>query len=160
LASCGCHSRVSRPSRRRQVGSVATFWLQTSRQFPNFLAEHHASLAVTAYQAGKLFLLGVQSDGRVSVFERTLERCMGMCATSATLHIATLYQIWRFQNMPALGSFHQNHDALFSPRRSWVTGNLDAHDIALGTDRHPVFANTLFSCIVAVSDTHSLVPLW
>jgi len=134
--------------------------LQTSRQFSNFLAEQAISLAVTTYQAGKLFLLGVQPDGRLSVFERTLERCMGLCATADSLHVATLYQIWRFQNVLPRGAAHGGHDAVFLPRMSWVTGDLDVHDIAIGTDGRPVFANTLFSCIATVSDTDSFVPLW
>ena len=134
--------------------------LQTSRQFPNFLAEQQISLAVTTYQAGKLFLLGLRPDGRLSVFERTLERCMGMCATPGALHIATLYQIWRFGNALPPGALHQEHDALFTPRMSWVTGDLDVHDIALGADGRPVFANTLFSCLATVSDTDSFMPIW
>ena len=134
--------------------------LQTSRQFSNFLAEQAISLAVTTYQAGKLFLLGVQPDGRLSVFERTLERCMGLCATADSLHVATLYPIWRFQNVLPRGAAHGGHDAVFSPRMSWVTGDLDVHDIAIGADGRPVFANTLFSCIATVSDTDSFVPLW
>jgi uncharacterized protein (TIGR03032 family) len=134
--------------------------LQTSRQFSNFLAEQNASLAITTYQAGKLFLLGTQPDGRLSVFERTLERCMGMVASPGALHIATLYQVWRFQNVLPAGVTQGEHDAVFSPRMSWVTGDLDVHDMALGSDGRPVFANTLFSCIATVSDTDSFVPLW
>ncbi len=134
--------------------------LQTSRQFPNFMAEQRISLAVTTYQAGKLFLLGLRPDGRLSVFERTLERCMGLCIDQDMLHVATLYQIWRFQNVLAPGAFHQEHDALFSPRMSWVTGDLDVHDLALLPDGRPVFANTLFSCLATVSDNDSFTPVW
>ncbi len=134
--------------------------LQTSRRFPAFLAEQRVSLAVTTYQAGKLFLLGLQPDGRLSVFERTLERCMGVCVTPGALHVATLYQIWRFQNVLAAGVSHGTHDALYSPRLSWVTGDLDVHDIALGAEGLPVFVNTLFSCLATVSGTDSFTPLW
>jgi len=42
-----------------------------SRQFTAWLAEQQLSLAFTTYQSGKLFLLGLQPDGRLSVFERT-----------------------------------------------------------------------------------------
>lgn len=148
------------PSDTTTVEPQVKLELQTSRQFPNFLAEQNISLAITTYQAGKLFLLGLQPDGRLSVFERTLERCMGLFATPGSLHVATLYQIWRFQNVLAPGILHQGHDALYSPRMSWVTGDLDVHDIALGTDGKPVFANTLFSCIATVSETDSFIPLW
>ncbi len=148
------------PNDAAQAEPNMTLELQTSRQFPNFLAEQRISLGVTTYQAGKLFLLGLRPDGRLSVFERTLERCMGLCATADSLHVATLYQIWRFQNVLAPGALHHEHDALFSPRMSWVTGDLDVHDLALLPDGRPIFANTLFSCLATVSDTDSFVPLW
>lgn len=138
----------------------AAFTLAASRQFPEFLAEHGASLAFTTYQAGKLFLIGLQPDGRLSVFERSLERCMGLVASPGNLHVATLYQIWRFSNALDPGVLHEGHDALFTPRVGWVTGDLDVHDMGLLSDGRPVFANTLFSCVATVSDTHSFVPLW
>ena len=136
------------------------FELTTSRQFPNFLAEQQLSLAFTTYQAGKLFLLGLKPDGHVSVSERTLARCMGMVASPGGLHVATLYQIWRFRNVLDAGALHDGHDALYAPRMSWVTGDLDVHDMGLLPDGRPVFANTLFSCVATVSDTASFVPLW
>ena len=142
------------------VSAEPQFELTTSRQFPNFLAEHKLGVAFTTYQAGKVFLLGLKPDGRVSVFERTLERCMGMVAGRGTLHIATLYQIWRFRNVLDAGVLHEGHDALYAPRMSWVTGDLDVHDLGLLPDGRPVFANTLFSCVATVSDTDSFVPLW
>ena len=138
--------------------------ITTSRQLPNFLAEQKLSLAATTYQAGKLFLLGLRPDGRLSVFERTLERCMGLSADGGaeggTLHVATLQQLWKFANVLPAGQDWQGHDALFAPRRSWVTGDLDIHDVALDGAGRPVFANTLFSCVAAASDTHSFQPLW
>jgi uncharacterized protein (TIGR03032 family) len=141
-------------------GDRPAFELTASRQFPRFLAEQHLSLAFTTYQAGKLFLLGLQLDGRLSVFERTLERCMGLVAGPGSLHVATLYQIWRFCNVLDPGALHEGHDALYAPRLGWVTGDLDVHDMGLLADGRPVFANTLFSCVATVSDTHSFVPLW
>ena len=140
--------------------AVPQFELTTSRQFPNFLAEQQISLAFTTYQAGKLFLLGLQPDGHVSVSERTLARCMGMVASPGGLHVATLYQIWRFRNVLDAGVLHNGHDALYAPRMSWVTGDLDVHDMGLLPDGRPVFANTLFSCVATVSDEHSFSPLW
>ena len=65
--------------------------LASSRQLPAWLAEQQASLAFTTYQAGKLFLLGLQPDGRLSVFERTLERCLGMTAVGGALYVTSLY---------------------------------------------------------------------
>lgn len=136
------------------------FELSTSRQLSNFLAAQKLSLAFTTYQAGKLFLLGLKPDGRISVFERTLERCMGLVADAASLHVATLWQIWRFRNVLNAGVLHEEHDALYAPRMGWVTGDVDAHDLGLLPSGRPVFANIQFSCVATVSDEHSFVPLW
>ena len=72
--------------------------ISTSRNFTGWLAGQQASLALTTYQTGKIFLLGLQPDGRLSIFERTLERVMGMHATAESIHVTTLYQIWRVRN--------------------------------------------------------------
>ena len=136
------------------------FALGASPGFAQFLADGQLSLAFTTYQAGKLFLVGLQPDGRLSVFERTLERCMGMVASPGALHVATAYQLWRFRNVLAPGAQHEGHDALYAPRMAWVTGDLDVHDVGLLPDGRPVFANTLFNCVATVSDKDSFVPLW
>ena len=52
--------------------------LTGSRPLTTWMAEHYISLAFTTYQAGKLFLIGFQPKGRLSIFERTFNRCMGL----------------------------------------------------------------------------------
>jgi hypothetical protein len=49
------------------------------------MQEQRLSLAFTTYQAGKLFLLGLQPNGRLSVFERTFNRCLGLWSNGQTL---------------------------------------------------------------------------
>ena len=51
-------------------------------------------------------------------------------------------------------------DAVYAPHAAWVTGDLDVHDVGFGADGRPVFVNTLFACLAAVSDGHSFRPLW
>ncbi len=51
--------------------------------FPEWLARMGASLAFTTYQAGKVFFVGTKADGRLSVFERTFARCMGLGGISS-----------------------------------------------------------------------------
>jgi uncharacterized protein (TIGR03032 family) len=157
------------------------FSLSVSRQFAEWLGSVKASLAFTTYQAGKLFLLGLNPDGRLAVFERSLARCMGLAVSgdAQTLMLATQYQLLRFDNVvpqpvapkrkkgaaprkppsPQVGSSGQ-HDALYAPHVAWITGDVDAHDVAIGSDGRPVFVNTLFSCVATVSDGYSFRPLW
>jgi uncharacterized protein (TIGR03032 family) len=149
---------------------TAAFELTASRQFTAWLAEQKASLAFTTYQAGKLFLLGLQPDGRLSVFNRTFERCMGLWASPERLLMSTLYQLWRFDNALTPGQTHRGYDRLYVPQLAWTTGDLDIHDIAVASDGghdiaqggagRPVFVNTLFSCLATVSESHSFAPLW
>jgi uncharacterized protein (TIGR03032 family) len=139
------------------------FALSTSRGFPQWLASIAGSLAFTTYQAGKLFLLGLKPDGRLSVFERTFPRSMGLGVglEGRSLALATQNQIIRFDNVLPEGQADRNgFDAVYSPHALWVTGDLDAHDVGFGADGRPIFVNTLFACLAAVSDGHSFRPLW
>lgn len=133
-----------------------------SRQFPSWLAEQGVSLGLTTYQAGKLFLLGIQPDGRLSIFERSFGRCMGLVAdpSAQTLWMSSLYQLWRFENALSPGQVSKGYDRLYVPQVGYTTGDLDVHDMGIGADGRPVFVNTLFSCLATTSETHSFKPLW
>lgn len=139
------------------------FALTTSRHFNSWLAESSTAIAVTTYQAGKLLLLGVKPDGQISVFERSFPRCMGVAATAdgRGLVLAAQYQIHRFDNvLPHGENSAEGYDAVYAPHAAWVTGDVDAHDVAFDAAGRPIFVNTLFGCIAAVSDGHSFRPLW
>lgn len=137
------------------------FVLTSSRHFTEWLVSSGASIAFTTYQAGKLFLIGVKPDGRLAVFERTFPRCMGLgvAANGRSLFLATHFQLIRFDNVVD-GNSQTAHDAVFAPHLSWITGDLDVHDVVISSDRGPIFANTLFSCVATVSDGYSFRPLW
>lgn len=140
-----------------------SFDLTCSRHFPQWLAAAASSIAFTTYQAGKLFLLGVKTDGRLSVFERTFPRSMGLAVScdGRTLALATQFQIHRFDNVMPTGQVSSDgFDAVYAPHAGWVTGDVDAHDVGFGRDGRPLFVNTLFSCIASVSDSHSFKPVW
>ena len=135
--------------------------ITASRQFTSWLYEQKVSLVFTTYQAGKIFFIGLQPDGKLSVFERTLDRCMGLCLEGNSLYVSTLYQLLRFENTLEKGQIYNNYDAIYLPQLSYVTGDLDIHDIRVAqNNKKPVFINTLFSCLATVSETHSFKPLW
>ncbi len=131
-----------------------------SRQLTAWLAEQTVSLALTTYQAGRLCLLGLKPDGRLEIFNRTFNRCMGLCATPQRLYLSSLFQLWRFENSLAPGEHYQGYDRVYVPQVAYTTGDVDCHDIALGEDGQPVFVNTLFSCLATVSERYSFRPLW
>lgn len=131
-----------------------------SRQLTSWMAESFLSMAFTTYQTGKLFLIGLQQDGRLSIFERTFNRCMGLCADGNGLYMSSLYQLWRFENSLPTGSIHNGFDKLYVPINGHTTGDLDVHDIAVDADGRVIFVNTLFSCLATLDENASFAPLW
>ena len=141
-------------------GSEPWLVVTASRQFPAWLAEERVSLAVTTYQSGKLILIGLQPDGRLSVHERTFNRCMGLWSDGETLWMSSQYQLWRFENALLPGHLHDGHDRLYIPRVGYTTGDLDIHDIAIEASGRVVFVNTRFGCLATLSHRDSFTPLW
>ena len=160
---------VSRPDPRRarviptdtpSAEAAPKLEITTSPHFAEWLAEAQTSLAFTTYQAGKLFLVGLHDDGRLSIFERTFERCMGLCAAGATLYMSARYQLWRFEDALGPDEAHEGYDRVYVPQVAYTTGDLDIHDIAMDGAGEAVFVATLFGCLARPSATHSLAPLW
>lgn len=143
-------------------GSGPKLEISASRQFNTWLAEQTASIAFTTYQTGKLFLLGLQPDGRLSFFLRSFDRATGLWASpdARTLFLATVFQLWRFDDALQPGQDHQGCDRLYVPQIGCTTGDLDVHDVTFDRKGRIVFVNTRFSCLATVSETHSFVPLW
>ena len=152
----------NRPSADAQHGQTSEppFRISTSRGFPRWLGSLRASLAFTTYQAGKIFLMGLRPEGRLSVSERTLPRVMGLYASPSELYVSTLYQLWRFKNVLEPGQTFNGYDAVYIPRESRITGDLDVHDIAVDDEERIVFSNTLFNCLATTDREHNFRPLW
>ena len=139
------------------------FELTTSRQFTTWLAEAGGSLALSTYQSGKLILLGANKEtGKLSIFERTLERPMGVAVGGNRLTVAGLYQITTFVDAvePGGPTVEGGWDAVYVPQSASFTGDLDVHDMAYDANGRLVFVNTLFSCLATTSETHSFKPIW
>jgi uncharacterized protein (TIGR03032 family) len=131
-----------------------------SRHFPAWLARERVSLAITTYQANKLMLIGLTPEGRLSAFERTFPRCMGVWSDGQTIWLATQFQLWRLENMLAEGESADGYDRLYVPRHGYVTGDVDIHDLAVDQAGQPVFVNTLFSCLATLDERYNFRPLW
>ena len=141
-------------------GAEPKLEITTSRRFLGWMTDQKLSIAFTTYQIGKLFLLGLKENGELSIFERTFNRCMGLCPTPNGLYMSSLSQIWRFENLFTNGERQDGYDCLYVPQVGYTTGDLDAHDMAVDRRGRLVFVNTLFSCLATLSETHSFVPLW
>lgn len=126
-----------------------------------WLADHHISLALTTYQSNRLFLIGRKDEpGRLAIQERLFDKPMGLFWQNDTLTLGCRYQFWQLANRLPAGQTHEGGDRLYLPRQSWITGDLNAHDVALDAAGRLLFVNTDFSCLATLDPDYSFVPLW
>lgn len=128
-----------------------------------WLAEQQISLALTTYQSNRLFLIGRKEEpGRLAVQERLFDKPMGLVwhAETDSLTMGGRYQLWQLANRLPEGQTHEGGDRLYVPRQSWITGDLNAHDVAIDRDGRLLFVNTDFSCLATLDPDYSFAPLW
>ena len=153
-----------------------------SEGFAGLLETIGATLLVSTYQAGKLATFRAR-DGRVSMLVRSYGNAMGLAVRGDRIAVGSEYQIWTLQNSPEVAARMKpdgQHDACFLPRSSHVTGDIDVHEIAWGTDDFRAglqpdtdsasgtrgetpqlwVVNTLFSCLCTLHPDYSFVPRW
>lgn len=131
-----------------------------SRLFGSWLNSVQASLAFTTYQAGKVFLLGLQRNGQLSVFERSFDRPMGLGVGTGRFWMGALHQLWRFENFLGAGEAQDGFDALYVPVTGHTTGDIDIHDIHEDADGRPIFVATRFNCLATLSARGSFAEVW
>jgi uncharacterized protein (TIGR03032 family) len=132
-----------------------------SRGLASWLASNKLSLAISSYQSGRLYLVGSDTKGRVSFFERIFERAMGIVGNAQRLYLGGLYQLWRFENVLRPGeSIHKQFDKCYVPRNAQTIGDLDIHELGIRKNGKVVFVNTRYSCLAELSQTHSFKAIW
>jgi uncharacterized protein (TIGR03032 family) len=129
--------------------------------FPQILAQLHASVLVTTYQAGKLVLLR-NDEGVLNTHFRLFGKPMGLAVRGGKLAIGTTASIQEFHSMPAVAPKIEpagKHDVAWLPRRENVTGDVQIHEMAWVEDEL-WFGNTAFSCLAVRSNHYSFEPRW
>ncbi len=134
--------------------------ISCTRGLADWLSRNNVSLAFTSYQTGRLYLVGVDAQKRVSFHERYLARAMGLWADPQRLVVSTLFQVWRFENILGPNQPADAPDRHYVPRVAHTTGDLDIHDIGVMGDGRIVFVNSLFSCLATLSPTHAFHVHW
>ena len=136
--------------------------------FADWMSKLPGFLAVTTYHAGKVVFIGWDGQ-RVTILPRHFDKPMGLalaplggCLTR--LALATRHNVTIFADAPPLAPnlFPDRpgaYDALFLPRVSYHTGDLNIHDLAFVADKLWV-VNTRFSCLARPSETYSFEPAW
>jgi uncharacterized protein (TIGR03032 family) len=131
--------------------------------FAEWMARCGGVVAVSTYQAGKVGMFGW--DGRqVTLVMREFDKPLGMAWEVGRRAIAGRHQVWHLADAPELAPAYLpdqpgRYDALYLPRVTHFTGDLNAHDLAFGRDGLWL-ANTRFSCLAQLSEEHSFTPRW
>lgn len=132
-----------------------------SRGLAGWLAANRMSIAISSYQTGRVYLVGSDPHGRVSIFERIFERAMGIVGNAQRIYLGGLYQLWRFENVLRPSELiHGQYDRCYVPRNAQTIGDLDIHELGIRADGRVVFVNTKYSCLAELSTTHSFRAIW
>ena len=134
-----------------------------SPQIPELLVKLGCSIAITTYQAGKLIFISPLDENRLSMLPRSFNKPMGFEADTEKMILATRDELIYFENSRDLAIHYPNkpgsYDALYVPRTTFYTGQVDLHDIAFG--KAGIWAvNTSFSCICQVTGNYNFIPFW
>lgn len=131
-----------------------------SRNVIAWMDEQQVSLAFTTYKADRLFLFGRDPAARLSISEWRGNRCLGLWCDGRTLWVSTQTQLWRMENAVAPGGNDNGWDGVFAPRLTFLTGDLDVHDIVVEESGRVLFANTMYSCVAVPGAQHSFHCVW
>ncbi len=129
---------------------------------PKLLADLKVSLIISTYQAGKVVVVGVDAEGRLSLSYHNFESAMGVAVSSETLAVGSKSQIWFLQKRTDLELQDERSnraDACYLTRTSHYTGEIQGHEMAWNGSELWI-VNTLFSCLCTLHPTHSFEPRW
>lgn len=151
---------ISDQSQSAAAGGRATSYSQ-SGGLVGLLARLDLSIAFTSYQSGIFYLLGRDAKG-AHLHECAIAKPMGLARFGERgLLLSAGREIVAFENpLERHERVNAQFDACFVPRTVYLTGALDAHDVAMGEDGRPVFANTRFNCLAVPDSRHSFSELW
>lgn len=142
---------------------VATFTCTHSPNLPELLHKLNCSLALSTYQAGKVVVVSALDTNRLIQLPRTFPKPMGIATDSKRLAVATLTEVLVFNNASRMAANYpkqpNTYDALFLPRATYFTGELDIHDLHWSGESL-LAVNTRFSCLATIDHKYSFTPVW
>jgi len=135
--------------------------IQASTNLASWLRQQQMSLACTTYQSNRLFFLGCKEEGeQLALHERLFDKPMGLWWQPDMLLMGCRYQLLELANRLPAGQRHEGGDRLYVPRCSYITGDINAHDVAFDKQGRLIFVNTDFSCLAVYDPNYSFVPIW
>lgn len=134
-----------------------------SPNVPELLQQLNCTLAISTYQAGKVIMISAKDANNLVQLPRNFQKPMGMAFKDKKLAIATKDEVLILGNSPQMAPNYpkqpNTYDALFLPRATYYTGNIDIHDLEW-VNNQLWAVNTLFSCLVTIDDNYSFQPIW
>ena len=142
-------------------GSPSPIRCEVSDGFPLWLSQAKGTIVLTTYQAGKVAMIGWDGQ-QVTLLFRDFEKPMGLDTLDSRMLLATRHQVIELANAPLLAHEYLEgqpgrYDALYLPRVSYYTGDLNVHDVAYGAECLWL-VNTRFSCLASPSHEYCFVP--
>ena len=128
---------------------------------PEILKQLKISLLVTTYQAQRILAFSPQNE-KLFMLMRIFDRPTGLALNGPTLAMYAKNKVWIFKATGVVRDAEGNaqpYDLCFTPRMSYITGDISGHELAfVNEDLYVV--NTRFSCIATLSDQYSFTPVW
>jgi uncharacterized protein (TIGR03032 family) len=142
---------------------VAAFTCTHTPNLPELLHQLNCTIALSTYQAGKVVLISALNPNRLIQLPRSFQKPMGIAVDASKLAIATRTEVIVFNNASRMAANYpqqpNTYDALFLPRATYFTGEVDIHDLHWIGEK--LFAvNTRFSCLSIIDHRFSFTPVW
>lgn len=158
-APCNTRRGMSDSTQPNEVTREVRF--EHSRDFVGILQQAGVSLLVSTYQAGKLAVIGTDSNGLLLSLHN-FDKAMGVAVHSRQIAVGAGTQIWLLRSAPPVVAQmgpKSLHDACYLTRSSHVTEEIHVHEMAWCHDEL-WFANTRFSCLCTLHENFGFVPRW
>jgi uncharacterized protein (TIGR03032 family) len=132
-----------------------------SRGLGQWLISNQIGLVSSAYLTGYLLFLGVRADGMPIASAANFSLAMGIAASRDRIYVGTKNEIWRLENVLRSDELANDlFDRFYVPRTAELTGDVNIHELGIDADGKVIFVNTRYSCLAAISPTHSFKPIW
>lgn len=131
--------------------------------FVKLLYDLQSTIVISTYQAGKLIFISPKNDREIIQYPRTFKKAMGIALSDKKLAVATQNEVIVYSDSPGQAKHYPKkpnvYDALYIPRATYYTGELDIHDVHF-TSHGLLAVNTRFSCVSSIDDNYSFTEVW
>ena len=129
--------------------------------FRDLLHRLGLSVVFSSYQTGRLYFVGPGFGDKLAIHSAQFPHATGLAGGADRMWLATQVQMVRFENIVPPGQcINSENDAAFVPRAFFTIGNVDMHEVGMDADGEPIFVNTKYSCLAAISRKNSFKPVW